>query len=91
MRRSLIITTILAATAALGACTASPANNGGPNVNVKPLASPTVTASPVASPLASPSASPAASPGKDVKVNGKVETPKTTPTVEKKPVETPKK
>jgi hypothetical protein len=89
MRRSLIVSSILTATAVLGACGGPPANNGGVNVNVKPAA--IATATPAASPMASPSASPVASPGKDVKGNAKVESPKATPTVEKKPAETPKK
>ncbi len=87
MRRSLIISSVLAAVAILGACSSSPANNGVTN-NGKPAATatPVATASPVASPVASPSASPVASPGKTttpVNVN------KATP--EKKPAETPKK
>ncbi len=86
MRRLLIISSVLAATAALGACSSAPANNGGTNV-VKPTATatPVATATPATTPVTSPS--PVASPGKGTTpVNGNV---KATP--EKKPVSTPGK
>jgi|GEM_PF-6950717 hypothetical protein len=85
MRRSLIISSVLAATAALGACSNGPANNGTNNVKPTATATPVATATPASTPATSPS--PVASPGKTTApVNGNV---KSTP--EKKPVSTPGK
>ena len=90
MGRSFIITSVFAATAALGACSNNPSNNTVPNKPVTTSPSPISTASPAASPVASPSTSPVASPGKPgaTPVGGNVNT-KATP--EKKAAETPKK
>ena len=86
MRRSFIISSVLAATSALGACSSNPSNNTIPNKPATTTPSPIATASPAASPSASPVASPV-KPGA-TPVGGNVNT-KATP--EKKPAETPKK
>lgn len=84
MRRSFIISSVLAATAALGACSSAPANNGTNNVKPIGTATPVATGTPATTPATSPS--PVASPGK---TNAPVNVNKTTP--EKKPVSTPAK
>lgn len=89
MRRSFIISSVLAGTALLGACSNSTGtNNQAPNKPVTTSPSPIATASPAASPASSPAVSPVASPAKPGASPEMKPDLKGTP--EKKPAETPK-
>jgi hypothetical protein len=89
MRRSFIISSVLAGTALLGACSGTATNNQAPNKPVNTTPSPVTTVSPAASPVASPAVSPVASPAKPGATPA-ANRPDLKGTPEKKPAETPK-